>query len=141
MRIRDLTLALSISVAGCSWFSEPQKYSVFFRPYSAEIDPEARVTIQSAASYGQTHGWLPIQVAGFSAPADPKLDVDGLSAQRAEAVKLLLVNDGVALYRIAVAANGVTDPQTLPSLAVRRVDISFGPPGSQGPAMTGPNTQ
>jgi outer membrane protein OmpA-like peptidoglycan-associated protein len=68
----------------------------------------------------------PVLLAGYSAPPDPSKDVDGLSAMRAEAVKQALVTDGISPARISVEANGITDPEGKPNLAVRRVDISVG---------------
>ncbi|MFL5287276.1 MAG: OmpA family protein, partial [Rhodopila sp.] len=61
-----------------------------------------------------------------SPPPDPGKDIDGLSAQRAEVVKQALISDGVSPGRISVEANGVTDPQGKPNLAVRRVDVNVG---------------
>jgi outer membrane protein OmpA-like peptidoglycan-associated protein len=49
-----------------------------------------------------------------------------LSEKRADTVKQMLVADGVGPSRITIAAYGITDPKTLPTLAVRRVDISVG---------------
>ena len=79
-----------------------------------------------AASFAHDHPLQPITVAGFAAPPDPSKDVDGLSAQRAEAVKQALITDGVGSGRISIEANGITDPEGKPNLAVRRVDINIG---------------
>jgi len=127
MRIRLKPFLLFVALGACSWLSNPQEFSVYFEPYSSELDPQARQTIQDAASFARAHGWLPVEIAGFAAPPDPKRDVDGLSAQRAEVVKQLLVNDGVGPNRITTVAYGITDPKNLPSVAVRRVDITFRP--------------
>jgi hypothetical protein len=69
-----------------------------------------------------------ISLSGCAAPPDPNMDVDGLSAQRAEAVKQALTAEGVDATRITTAADGITDPKTLPTLAGRRVDITIGQP-------------
>ncbi|MGD0108145.1 MAG: OmpA family protein [Rhodopila sp.] len=130
-----------VSLGACSWLSNPQEFSVYFEPYSSELDPQARQTIQDAASFARAHVLLPVEVAGFAAPPDPKRDVDGLSAQRAEVVKQLLVNDGVGQNRIATVAYGITDPKTLPSLAVRRVDITFRPANGSDSAAAGPDVK
>ena len=66
---------------------------------------------------------MPVLLIGYSAPPDPKLDVDGLSAQRAAVVKQILVRDGVGPGRVTTKAEGITDPKALPNLSVRRVDI------------------
>jgi outer membrane protein OmpA-like peptidoglycan-associated protein len=114
------------ALGGCARTPETQKFSVFFEPYSAALDPQARDTIHSAADFASANLSLPVAVAGFAAPPDPKLDVDGLSAQRAAAVKQLLISDGIKPDRIATVANGTTDPKNLPTVSVRRVDISVG---------------
>lgn len=140
MRLRSITLLLLVCVVGgCSWLSNSRKYSVFFQPYSAELDAQAITTIQDAASFSRRHPLLLVTVDGFSAPPDPQRDVDGLSAQRAEAVRQLLVKDGVRDEVIATAANGITDPKSLPNLAVRRVDINVG--NIDAAAKTGGSTR
>jgi outer membrane protein OmpA-like peptidoglycan-associated protein len=125
MRFRWMILLLP-ALSGCSWLTDSRTYSVYFLPYSSELDQQARETIHDAADFARAHPLQAVFVTGFSAPPDPKLDVNGLSAHRAEAVEHQLIVDGVGPNRITTAANGVTDPKTLPSLAVRRVDISVG---------------
>jgi outer membrane protein OmpA-like peptidoglycan-associated protein len=125
MRFGFPVMLLILTLAGCSQ-TPPQKFSVFFEPYSAALDPQARETINLAADAARANQALPITVAGFSAPPDPGLDVNGLSAQRTTAVKQRLVSDGVRPDRIATVASGITDPKTLPNVSVRRVDISIG---------------
>ena len=116
-----------MSLTGCSWFTGSRKFSVYFPPYSAELDQQALETIHAAAHFAQAHPLQPVSVDGFAAPPDPKQDVPGLSAQRADTVKQALLGDGVLPLRITTSANGVVNPKTLPSLAVRRVDITVGP--------------
>jgi len=137
MRFRYKTIVLIASLGGCSQHSDPARYSVYFQSYSVDVDQQARETIQTAANFARTHSGLPVEVAGFAAQPDPKQDVDGLSVQRAEVVKQLLVHDGIEPNRITMAANGMTDPKPLPRLAVRRVDISFGPTTGTEPAVAG----
>jgi OOP family OmpA-OmpF porin len=122
-----LLAPLLAPLAGCGWFTDTGKYSVYFPPYSADLNGEATKTIHSASSFALAHPILPIVVTGYSAPPDPKLDVDGLSDKRADAVKQGLIADGISPNRIATVGNGITDPGTLPSVAVRRVDIGVGP--------------
>jgi outer membrane protein OmpA-like peptidoglycan-associated protein len=126
MRICCAAMLAIAAIGGCSATPATQKFSVFFEPYSAALDPQALASIRSAADFASANPALPVTVAGFSAPPDPKLDVDGLSAQRAAAVKQRLISDGVRPDRIATAANGITDPKNLPNVSVRRVDISVG---------------
>jgi outer membrane protein OmpA-like peptidoglycan-associated protein len=129
MRYRLATLLLLfIGLAGCAnpFGEHTRRYSIYFQPYSSELDDHARADITDAASFAHGHPLQPISVAGYSAPPDPSKDVDGLSAARAEAVKQALVTDGVGAGRISVEANGITDPEGKPNLAVRRVDINIG---------------
>jgi outer membrane protein OmpA-like peptidoglycan-associated protein len=115
-----------VACSGCSSTPDTQQFSVFFQPYSAAVDQQANATIQSAATYALAHPAMPVTLNGYSAPPDPKLDVDGLSAQRAEIVKKILVTGGVDPNRVTTKANGITDPKSLPNLSVRRVDINIG---------------
>jgi outer membrane protein OmpA-like peptidoglycan-associated protein len=126
MRFCCAAMLVIAAVGGCSPIPGTQKFSVFFEPYSAALDPQARDTIHSAADFASANPALPVAVAGFAAPPDPKLDVDGLSAQRAAAVKQLLIGNGIKPDRITTVANGITDPKNLPNISVRRVDISVG---------------
>jgi len=128
MRQRFIPLLLLAALGGCaSLFGErTRSYSVFFQPYSSVMDDHAQEAVRDAASFAQSHPLQPVALAGYSAPPDPGKDIDGLSAQRAEVVKQALISDGVSPGRISVEANGITDPQGKPNLAVRRVDINVG---------------
>jgi outer membrane protein OmpA-like peptidoglycan-associated protein len=127
MRFRWTTTLLLATLGGCGWFTETGKYSVYFQPYSATPNDQATETIHTAASFAQAHPLLPVVVTGYSAPPDPKLDVAGLSDQRADAVKQMLIADGIRPNRISTVGNGITDPQSLPEVSLRRVDIGVGP--------------
>nr|WP_294577864.1 OmpA family protein [uncultured Rhodopila sp.] len=128
MRRRFAALILLTVLAGCAnpFGEHTRKYSIFFQPYSSDLDDNARAAVADAASFAHDHPLQPISLAGFSAPANPTKDIDGLSAQRAEAVKKALVADGIGAGRISVEANGIADPEGKPNLAVRRVDINIG---------------
>ncbi len=126
MRLRLVSVLSMVAVAGCS-SPESQNFSVYFPTSSAKLDTQATDTIAAAANFAQSHSRLPVEVTGYAAPADRKPDGDVLSVQRAAAVKHALSDDGVVADRITTAATGLIDPKPLPSLAVRRVDISVGP--------------
>lgn len=128
MRYRLATLFLITALGACAnLFGEhTRQYSIFFQPYSSDLDDHARAAITDAASFAHDHPLQPIRLAGYSAPPDPSKDVDGLSAKRAEVVKQALITDGISPARISIEANGITDPEGKPNLAVRRVDISVG---------------
>jgi outer membrane protein OmpA-like peptidoglycan-associated protein len=125
MRFLLVPLLLAAALGGCS-SSEAQRFSVYFEPYSAKLDLHGLETIQTAGHFAQGHPGMPVAVVGYAAPPDPLHDVEGLSAQRAEVVKQVLLTDGLNPTRITIIANGVTDPKTLPMVAVRRVDIDVG---------------
>ncbi len=126
MRLGWMTILLLAGLGGCSWLSGSRQFSVYFVPYSAVLNQQARETIVAAAQFARSHPMQPIAVDGFSAPPDANRDVEGLSAQRAEVVKLALVSAGVGADRITTVANGIVNPKPLPQVAVRRVDISIG---------------
>jgi outer membrane protein OmpA-like peptidoglycan-associated protein len=126
MQARLTSVLLLAALGGCGWLTDSQKYSVYFQPYSADLDQQARDTIHAAADFARAHPLQRVTLNGFSSPPDPGRDIDGLSAHRADVVKQVLVADGVGEERITTVANGTTDPKTLPDIAVRRVDISVG---------------
>jgi outer membrane protein OmpA-like peptidoglycan-associated protein len=128
MRLRWIALASLVTLAGCGTGSQTRNFSVYFQPYSAELDKQAKETAETAAQYAQAHAVLPVAIEGYSAPADPGRDIDGLSAQRADAIKRVLTAAGVSPTRISTSANGSIDPHPMPQLSVRRVDIAVGGP-------------
>ncbi|MFO1028612.1 MAG: OmpA family protein [Acetobacteraceae bacterium] len=134
MRKRFAALVLVATVSACARLSGPptSSFSVFFPPYSAELDQDAQTAIHNAAAFAKSRPSEPVILIGYSAPPDPGKDVPGLSEQRAQAVKAVLVSDGINPNRISAIAKGITDPKAnMPELSVRRVDISVGalPPG------------
>ena len=126
MRFRCVAILLIASLGGCSWATGPRKYTVFFEPYSTSLGPRALDTIHNAAGFAKAHPVQAVAVEGYAAPANPRLQVDGLSAQRADVVRKMLVYEGVGPERITTEANGISDPEELPNVAVRRVDIRIG---------------
>jgi outer membrane protein OmpA-like peptidoglycan-associated protein len=126
MRLRWIALAGATVLSACGPASDTRSFSVYFQPYSADLDQQARESAATAAQYAAGHASLPVSVAGYSAPSAPVRDVDVLSAKRAEAITRVLVADGVSPKRITVSANGSMDPHPLPEVSVRRVDITVG---------------
>ena len=126
MRFRLLAILSILTLGGCSSSPAARSFSVYFQAFSSNVDQQARTTISDAATYAQGNQKLPVIVTGYSAPTAPAVDTDKLSAQRATAVSQILAADGVAARRITTAASGAVDPKPLPSLSVRRVDITIG---------------
>ena len=114
-------------LGGCSaLFGHGQtKYSIYFQPYSVALDQQAQQTAKDAAQFARANPQAKLLLSGYSAPANPARNIDGLSDERAIAVKRTLVSDGVRPERIDTEGYGETDPKVLPEVAVRRVDISF----------------
>jgi outer membrane protein OmpA-like peptidoglycan-associated protein len=126
MRIRWVIIVAIASLSGCAWLTGSNEYRVYFQSNSTDTDTQAIRTIRAAADFAQAHPLQPVTVTGYSAPPDPNLNIDNLSGKRADKVTQMLVDEGVRPERITTGANGVTDPKTLPELAVRRVDVSIG---------------
>jgi outer membrane protein OmpA-like peptidoglycan-associated protein len=126
MRLHLGLCAAVLVLGGCSLFGHRPHYSVYFRPYSADLDAQANATLHTAADYALAHPTAAVFVTGYAAPPDQGKDVDGLSGQRADAVTKALTDAGVRQDRVVSTANGTTDPGDLPSVSVRRVDIKFG---------------
>ena len=126
MRLRWMTILLLAALPACSPQADGQRYSVYFQPYSADLDQQALETVHAAADFAQGHRGLPIAVVGYAAPPDPDRDVPGLSAHRADAVAQVLAASGVEANRVTTSGNGIIDPKTLPTVSVRRVDITVG---------------
>jgi len=128
MRYRIATLLLLACVGGCHNPADRQNFSVFFQPYSADLDPQAQDTVHAASAFAKDHPSQPVVLIGYSAPPDPGKDIPGLSAQRVAAVQAMMVGDGVPMARTYPLADGTTDPKNMPKLSVRRVDIDIGSP-------------
>ncbi len=131
MRYRIATVLLLAVLGGCSSPDNSRNFSIFFPPYSADLDQPAQDTVHAAAAFAKDHPFQPVVVIGYAAPPDPGKDVPGLSDTRADAVKAIMVGDGVAGSRISVSAKGVTDPGLMPTISVRRVDIQVGTPPAE----------
>ena len=116
-----------LALSGCSaLFGQGQtKYSIYFEPNSVALDQQAQQTARAAAQFARANPQAKLSLSGYSERADPARNIDGLSDERAIVVKRTLVSNGVKPERIVTEGYGETDPKTLPSVAVRRVDISF----------------
>lgn len=130
MRRRLACLLLLTMPAACATLSggpTTASFPVFFAPYSADLDQQALDAVHAASSFAKANARQPVILIGYAAPPDPGRDVPGLSDKRAEAVKTALVSDGIAPNRISTVAQGTTVPKdNMPSVSVRRVDISVG---------------
>lgn len=127
MGFRWLRVLAIIVLGGCATlFGQGQtKYSIYFEPNSMALDQQAQQTARAAAQFARANPQTKLSLSGYSEQAKSARNIDGLSDERAIAVKQALVSDGVGPERILTEGYGETDPKALPSEAVRRVDISF----------------
>ena len=124
MRYRFTTLVLFALLGGCGG-GDGKSFSVFFQPYSADLDPRAQETVHAAATFANAHPLMPVSIAGYT--PSQGFNVDTTSGQRAEVVQNALVREGVGRLRIEiVGSDRLIDPTGLPNLPVGRVDINVG---------------
>ena len=83
---------------------------VFFDFDSAVLTPEARAIVRTAAQQARRGGTARIEVTGHADTSGPASYNVGLSQRRANAVRTLLISEGVSQAEIAVAAKGETEP-------------------------------
>ncbi len=125
--MRRFACLLLLLVAACtaSAPSPPHKVIVFFKEWSAAIDPAAVGAIGTAAQWAKDHPNDPVKVAGYADPTGSAQANDYLSRTRAQVVADQLVADGVDQGRISIAAHGSVD-FTSTSQESRRVEIAIG---------------
>ncbi|MGK9164887.1 OmpA family protein [Inquilinus limosus] len=118
-----LTLVPVLAIAACAP-KQGGAYAIFFPKDSAELTPDARKLIASAAAEAKNWNAKSIAVDGFAGAAGPKDANQELSAKRAEAVVVALQQDGVspALIR-RVEAHGEAGALPAVSVGDRRVEI------------------
>jgi outer membrane protein OmpA-like peptidoglycan-associated protein len=114
-------------LAGCAG-KDGGKYTVFFMPYSSQLDQRAQDTIQAAATFAIANPLMPVTIQGYSTRPDPT-EHDSLRELRTGAVKNGLLQAGVSSFRIQVlGVGGIIYPQgvPMPTLPPGQVDISVG---------------
>ena len=126
MRHRIAIGLLMTVLAGCAG-GDGGNYSVFFMPYSSQLDQKALDTIQSAATFAKANPPMPITIQGYTTRPDPT-EHDSLRELRVAVVKNGLLNAGVGSMRIEVLGNGLIYPQgvPMPTLPSGRVEIHVG---------------
>jgi outer membrane protein OmpA-like peptidoglycan-associated protein len=103
----------------------PQGWPIFFEPWSAALDENARALIRTAAALAAARPTAAVQVIGFADPEGAPDTNRALSLTRARVVRDALVEAGVAEARIRVSARGATE-YVENSLESRRVEIVVG---------------
>jgi outer membrane protein OmpA-like peptidoglycan-associated protein len=108
----------------------PEEFLVFFDWNKADVTPEAAKILQSVVTTAKKKGDTRVVATGFtdtSGPADYNML---LSVRRAEAVKAVLVRDGIPAAKITTIGRGQEDPLVPTPDGVRepqnrRVQIQF----------------
>lgn len=107
----------------------PQTYTVHFLTGGDEFSPESADTIARMLEEMARRSEPEVSVVGHTDGTGNEADNDALSLQRAERVKQMLVERGVAAERIDVAGRGWREPLVAAERGVdeprnRRVEVS-----------------
>ncbi|HBK08550.1 MAG TPA: hypothetical protein DDZ81_22315 [Acetobacteraceae bacterium] len=124
MRKYATILLLFTVLSGCV-SEHGQTFSVFFQPYSADLDPRAQVTVHAAAAFAKAHPLMPLSIPGYSRRPYPG-NLPDLRQQRVAVVLRTLTKEGVDRWRIGVLGEGLLYPDGVPGLEMERVDINIG---------------
>jgi outer membrane protein OmpA-like peptidoglycan-associated protein len=122
--ILSVALVFAIgSLAGCCTHPAPPpslpppppppvvtNYVVFFDFDKADITPEAQAVLSDAAKTAKSSGNVHVQIVGHTDTVGSAAYNMSLSVQRADAVKVELVNDGLSADDIATSGRGFSDP-------------------------------
>jgi outer membrane protein OmpA-like peptidoglycan-associated protein len=120
-----MTVILLCVLAGACSSPNGGKYSVRFQPFSADLDPQARAVVHSAAAFANAHPLMPLSIAGYATPLNPG-DIETLRQERVQTVQRTLIQEGVGAERIEVLGTGLLYPDGVPDLPKGRVDIAIG---------------
>lgn len=118
-------MAAWATLASCAGPPPERVFVVFFGPYSAVPDDDARQILVRAAAAAKAYPSDPVQVVGFADPEGAPEENRRLSQSRSEAVSAYLAQLGVAPARLMRSARGATQPM-LTMVESRRVEIRIG---------------
>jgi outer membrane protein OmpA-like peptidoglycan-associated protein len=123
-----LCACLLLSLAACALF-EPsgQRYIVFFRGSSAQMDDAAEAVLVAAANWAKKHLYIPVIVASYADPYGSEKANADFARLRAQVVVDGLVANGVIASRIQRREVGSVKFQSDPQES-RRVEIAVGSP-------------
>ena len=125
---RLLCAGLLLLLGACALFgSSGQRYVVFFRGSSAQIDDAAEAVLVGAANRAKKHPNMPVVVASYADPYGSEKANADFTRLRAQAVVDELVANGVEASRIQVREVGPVKFQSEPQES-RRVEITVGNP-------------
>ena len=125
---RLLCVCLLLSLGACALF-EPsgQRYVVFFRESSAQMDDAPEAVLAGATNWAKKHPDMPVIVASYTDPYGSEKANADISRLRAQAVVDGLVANGVLASRIQRREIGSVKFQSDPQES-RRVEIIVGNP-------------
>jgi cytochrome c oxidase subunit II len=123
---RLFAVGLLLSLSACTLFeSSGQRYIVFFRGSSAQMDDAATGVLSGAADWAKRHPDMPVVVASYTDPyGTQKVNAD-FTRLREQAVVDGLVANGVLATRIQRREIGSVNFQ-IDAQESRRVEITVG---------------
>lgn len=123
-----LSVCLLLLLGACALFeSSGQRYVVFFRGSSAQMDASAEEVLVAAASWAKKHPDMPVIVASYADPYGNQKASADFTRLRAQVVVDGLVSNGVLASRIASREIGSVNFQ-IDAQESRRVEIAVGRP-------------
>src|ERR1700730_17578335 len=123
-----LSLCLLLLLGACALFERSgQRYVVFFRGSSAQMDASAEEVLVGAADWARKHPDMPVIVASYADPYGSQKATADFTSLRAQVVVDGLVANGVLASRIARREIGSVNFQ-IDAQESRRVEITVGRP-------------
>jgi outer membrane protein OmpA-like peptidoglycan-associated protein len=123
MRRRSI-LAAPLALLPAAALAQPQKFIVFFHPWSAELDPPARDVVAAAIAHARANPALQVDIVGFASTNGGSRANLYLSLVRAQRLADLMAEAGIAPERIARIGEGAVNSVGTAEEA-RRVEIGF----------------
>jgi outer membrane protein OmpA-like peptidoglycan-associated protein len=125
---RLLCVCLLISLGACALFeSSGQRYVVFFRGSSTQMDDATEAVLVAAANWAKKHPDMPVIVASYADPYGSEKANADFTRLRAQVVVDGLIANGVIASRIQRREVGSVKFQSDPQES-RRVEITVGNP-------------
>ena len=123
-----VSVGLLLLIGACSLFGPSgQRYVVFFRGSSAQLDDQAKGVLVSAGNWANRHPKMPVLVASYADPYGSETTNAEFTRLRAQAVIDGLIATGVAASRIQRQDVGPVKFESEPQES-RRVVITVGSP-------------
>jgi outer membrane protein OmpA-like peptidoglycan-associated protein len=121
---RRAILAAPLALLPAAALAQPQKFIVFFHPWSAELDPPARDVVAAAIAHARANPALQVDIVGFASTNGGSRANLYLSLVRAQRLADLMAEAGIAPERIARIGEGAVNSVGTAEEA-RRVEIGF----------------